>query len=157
MAGLVCCCLLMSWSTLLFPSATLPLFSDFVLFQVFVYLAGLQMLLFNGRASLLGGACGAVAGLIQRSSLFGLAHLTTPTMVQQCLSSTIGALLAGAPPAPPTSRSSRTPGAAAVGTLGRNVTQSSNGASVPSSQVQVILHGCRCSTIVKMCYQLPNV
>eukprot|EP00898_Chlorokybus_atmophyticus_P000786 jgi/Chlat1/1708/Chrsp127S01937 len=66
--------------------------------KVFIYVAGLQMLLSQGRASIVSGLCGLLAGLTHRSNILGLRHFEFPSFVNNLVASILRPIIASSPP-----------------------------------------------------------
>ncbi|GLC36343.1 hypothetical protein PLESTB_000771900 [Pleodorina starrii] len=87
--------------------------------KVFMYLLGVQLLLSAGRASLLAGGTGLVAGLLYRFNVLGIKRLRFPAVIRRLFANTFGALL-GSSDAPsaapaPAARAAAGTGPAAAG------------------------------------------
>ncbi|EFJ44592.1 hypothetical protein VOLCADRAFT_118724, partial [Volvox carteri f. nagariensis] len=92
--------------------------SSLLQWAVFVYVLGLQLLMSAGRASLLVGGTGLVAGLIYKFNLLGVKRLRFPSFVRRFFANTLGTLLSSdtaAPAAHPTATNAAAVGGTAPG------------------------------------------
>mmetsp|Transcript_11630 Transcript_11630/g.42533 ORF Transcript_11630/g.42533 Transcript_11630/m.42533 type:complete len:219 (+) Transcript_11630:1895-2551(+) len=79
------------------PSGRFSIFGVQMSSKSLTYLAGMQLLLSEGRSSVVPAACGLLVGFLYRSNFLGLRKLEWPERVAQACSAFVLPLLSGAP------------------------------------------------------------